>query len=65
LDENTIVTACGVVATRNSVVQTYKIQWSYHDEGDTTWKIGEYLQEAYEDFYNKWFVTQNLGTRFL
>jgi hypothetical protein len=52
-------------ATRNSVVKTYKIQWSHHDEGDATWKTGEYLQKAYEDFYNKWFVTENLGTRFL
>jgi hypothetical protein len=48
-------------ATRNSVVKTYKIQWSHHDEGDATWEIGEYLQKAYEDFYNKWFVTQILG----
>jgi hypothetical protein len=23
-------------ATRNSVVTTYKIQWSHHDEGDAT-----------------------------
>jgi hypothetical protein len=37
-------------ATRNSVVKTYKIQWSHHDEGDATWKTGEYLQKAYEDF---------------
>jgi hypothetical protein len=52
-------------ATRNSVVKTYKIQWSHHDEGDATWETGEYRHKAYEDFYNKWFVTQNLGTRFL
>jgi len=51
--------------TRNKVVRTYKIQWSHHDDGDATWEIGEYLQNAYKDFYNKWFVTQNLGTRFL
>jgi hypothetical protein len=51
--------------TPNRVVKTYKIQWSHHDEGDATWEMGEYLQKAYEDFYNKWFVTQNLGTRFL
>jgi hypothetical protein len=51
--------------TRNKVVTTYKIQWSHHDESDATWEIGEYLQIAYKDFYNKWFVTQNLGTRFL
>jgi RNA polymerase-interacting CarD/CdnL/TRCF family regulator len=30
-------------ATRNSMVKTYKIQWSYHDEGDATWETGEYL----------------------
>jgi hypothetical protein len=51
--------------TRNKVVTTYKIQWSHHDENDATWETGEYLQTAYKDFYNKWFVTQNLGTRFL
>jgi hypothetical protein len=51
--------------TRNKVVTTYKIQWSHHDEGDVTWETGEYQQTAYKDFYNKWFVTQNLGTRFL
>jgi hypothetical protein len=51
--------------TRNKVVTTYKIQWSHHDESDATWETGEYLQTAYKDFYNKWFVTQNLGTRFL
>jgi hypothetical protein len=48
-------------ATQNSVVTTYKIQWSHHDEGDVTWETGEYLQKAYEDFYNKWFVTQISG----
>jgi hypothetical protein len=48
-------------ATRNSVVKTYKIQWNHHDEGDATWETGEYLQKAYEDFYNKWFVTQISG----
>jgi hypothetical protein len=51
--------------TRNKIVTTYKIQWSHHDENDTTWETREYLQTAYKDFYNKWFVTQNLGTRFL
>jgi RNA polymerase-interacting CarD/CdnL/TRCF family regulator len=51
--------------TQNKVVRTYKIQWSHHDDGDATWEIGEYLQNAYKDFYNKWFVTQHLGTRFL
>jgi hypothetical protein len=51
--------------TRNKVMRTYKIQWSHHDEGDATWQIGEYLQTAYKDFYNKCFVTQNLGMRFL
>ena len=51
--------------TRNKVVRTYKIQWSHHDDGDATWEIGEYLQNTYKDFYNKWFVTQNLRTRFL
>jgi hypothetical protein len=51
-------------ATRNSVVRTYKIQWSHHDEGDATWETGEYLQKAYEDFYNKWFVTQISGRDF-
>jgi RNA polymerase-interacting CarD/CdnL/TRCF family regulator len=51
--------------TRNKVVRTYKIQWSHHDDGDAMWEIGEYLQNAYKDFYKKWFVTQNLGTRFL
>jgi hypothetical protein len=51
--------------TQNKVVRTYKIQWSHHDDGDATWKMGEYLQNAYKDFYNKWFITQNLGTRFL
>jgi RNA polymerase-interacting CarD/CdnL/TRCF family regulator len=43
--------------TRNKVVRTYKIQWSHHDEGDATWETGEYLQNAYKDFYNKWFIT--------
>jgi RNA polymerase-interacting CarD/CdnL/TRCF family regulator len=52
-------------ATQNSVVKTYKIQWSHHDEGDATWETGEYLQKAYEDFYDKWFATQNLGMKFL
>jgi hypothetical protein len=47
--------------TRNSMVKTYKIQWSHHDEGDSTWETREYLQKAYEDFYNKWFVTQISG----
>jgi hypothetical protein len=42
-------------------VKTYKIQWSHHDEGDVTWETGEYLQKAYEDFYNKWFITQTSG----
>jgi hypothetical protein len=51
--------------TWNNVVKIYKIQWSHHDEGDATWETGEYLQKAYEDFYNKWFITQNLRTRFL
>jgi hypothetical protein len=51
--------------TQNKVVTTYKIQWSLHDESDATWETGEYLQNTYKDFYNKWFVTQNLGTRFL
>jgi hypothetical protein len=51
--------------TQNKVVRTYKIQWSYHDDGEATWETGEYLQNTYKDFYNKWFVTQNLGTRFL
>ena len=51
--------------TQNKVVRTYKIQWGHHDDGDATWETGEYLQNAYKDFYNKWFVTQNLGTRFL
>jgi hypothetical protein len=31
--------------TRNSVVKTYKIQWSHHDKGDATWETGEYLQK--------------------
>ena len=48
-------------ATQNSVVKTYKIQWNHHDEGYATWEMGEYLQKAYEDFYNKWFVTQISG----
>jgi hypothetical protein len=51
--------------TRNKVVTTYKIQWSHHDESDATWETKEYLQTTYKDFYNKWFVTQNLRTRFL
>jgi hypothetical protein len=51
--------------TRNKVVTTYMIQWSHHDKGDATWETGEYLQTANKDFYNKWFVTQNLRTRFL
>jgi hypothetical protein len=29
--------------TRNKVVRTYKIQWSHHDDGDSTWEIGDYL----------------------
>jgi hypothetical protein len=45
-------------------VKTYKIQWSHHDEGDATWETDEYLQKAYEDFYNKWFVTQILERDF-
>jgi hypothetical protein len=52
-------------ATQNKVVRTYKIQWSHHDDSDATWETGEYLLNAYKDFYNKWFVTQNLETRFL
>jgi hypothetical protein len=51
-------------ATRNSVVKTYKIQWNHHDEEDASWETGEYLQKAYEDFYNKWFVTQISGRDF-
>jgi hypothetical protein len=31
-------------ATQNSVVKTYKIQWSHHDEGDATWETGEYIK---------------------
>jgi hypothetical protein len=42
--------------TWNRVVRTYKIQWSHHDEGDASWEMRDYLQKAYEDFYNKWFV---------
>jgi Zn-dependent metalloprotease len=51
--------------TQNKVVTTYNIQWSHHDESDAAWETRDYLQNAYKDFYNKWFVTQNLGTRFL
>jgi hypothetical protein len=51
--------------TQNKVVITYKIQWSHHDENDATWETREYLQTAYKYFYNKWFITPNLGTRFL
>jgi hypothetical protein len=51
--------------TWNKVVRTYKIQWSHHDDSDATWETGEYPQNAYKDFYNKWFITQNLRTRFL
>jgi hypothetical protein len=51
-------------ATQNSVVTTYKIQWSHYDEGDATWETGEYLQKAYEDFYSNWFVTQISGRDF-
>jgi hypothetical protein len=51
--------------TRNRVVTTCKIQWSHHDESDSSWETGEYLQTVYKDFYDKWFVTQNLGMRFL
>jgi hypothetical protein len=51
--------------TRNKVVRTYKIQWSHHDDGDATCETGEYLQNTYKDFYNKWFVTQNLEKRIL
>jgi hypothetical protein len=51
-------------ATQNSVVKTYKIQWNHHDEEDASWETGEYLQKAYEDFYNKWFVTQISGRDF-
>jgi hypothetical protein len=47
--------------TQNKVVRMYKIQWSHHDDGDATWETGEYLQNAYKDFYNKWFVTQISG----
>jgi hypothetical protein len=50
--------------TRNRVVRTYKIQWSHHDEGDATWETGDYLQTGYEDFYNKWCVTQISGQDF-
>ena len=46
------------------MVKTYKIQWNHHDEGDATWEMGEYLQKAYEDFSNKWFVTQISGRDF-
>jgi hypothetical protein len=51
--------------TQNRVVTTYKIQWSHHHESDASWETGEYLQTAYKDFYDKWFVTRNLRTRFL
>jgi RNA polymerase-interacting CarD/CdnL/TRCF family regulator len=37
-------------ATQNSVVKTYKIQWSHHDEGDATWEMGEYLQKLMKIF---------------
>jgi hypothetical protein len=47
-------------ATRNSVVKTYKIQWSHHDEGDATWETGEYLQKTYEDFYYEWYSEPTL-----
>jgi hypothetical protein len=47
--------------TRNRVVRTYKIQWSHHDEGDASWETGDYIQKAYEYFYNKWCVTQISG----
>jgi hypothetical protein len=51
--------------THNRTVRTYKIQWSHHDERDATWKTAEYIKKAYKNFYDKWFVTQNLRTRFL
>jgi hypothetical protein len=51
--------------TQNKVVTTYNIQWSHHDESDATWETRDYLQNTYKDFYNKWFITQSLRTRFL
>jgi hypothetical protein len=50
--------------TRNKVVRTYKIQWSHHDESDASWETGDYLQKAYENFYNQWFITQISGRDF-
>ena len=51
--------------TRSSVIKTYKVLWSHHDERDATWETDAYLREVYPDFYKKWLVTLNLGTRFL
>jgi hypothetical protein len=39
--------------TRNSIVKTYKVLWSHHDERDATWETDAYLQEVYPDFYKK------------
>jgi hypothetical protein len=39
--------------TWNKVVRIYKVQWSHHDNSDATWKTGDYLRNAYKDFYTK------------
>jgi hypothetical protein len=39
--------------TRNSIIKTYKVLWSHHDERDATWETDAYLQEVYPDFYKK------------
>jgi hypothetical protein len=46
------------------MIKIYKVLWSNHDERDATWETRAYLKEVSSDFYNKWLVTQNLGTRF-
>ena len=50
--------------TRNRVVKTYKVVWSYHDDRDATWETEDYLKTVYPKLRKKWLVTQNLGTRF-
>jgi len=50
--------------TRNRVVKTYKVMWSYHDDRDANWETEDYLKTGYPKFHKKRLVTQNLGTRF-
>ena len=36
--------------THQKIVKMYKIQWSHHTEGETTWETEDYLNRQYPGF---------------